>query len=279
MDNVVIYQNDHLGTPQKLTAVNGAVVWSAKYSSFGQAEIDPSSSATNNLRFPGQYYDEETALHYNYFRYYNPANGRYQRPDPIGLKAGVNYFTYVRNRPNILVDPFGLLDAMDSFNYFNKGIIPKDFPPDYDPANYKYSDIFKELKEDWLNKEWRIGRGLGYEGHLLGGGGPDTFYCCDSNHKKWRIRTQKSCRGFAAMISGGSTFQYLDKSECPGGYAGEYFEYGAFIVEASIPTDSADDDPYDLRGSGAGISAGIGFKLTICTYTIIEKEIIGCCDK
>ena len=61
-DNVVIYQNDHLGTPQKLTAVNGAVVWSVKYSSFGEADVDPSSSITNNLRFPGQYEDSETGL-------------------------------------------------------------------------------------------------------------------------------------------------------------------------------------------------------------------------
>ena len=58
------YQNDHLGTPQKLTAVNGAVVWSAKYSSFGEAEVDISSTITNNLRFPGQYFDQETGLHY-----------------------------------------------------------------------------------------------------------------------------------------------------------------------------------------------------------------------
>jgi YD repeat-containing protein len=51
------YQNDHLGTPQKLTAVNGAVVWSAKYSSFGEAAVHPSSTIVNNLRFPGQYFD------------------------------------------------------------------------------------------------------------------------------------------------------------------------------------------------------------------------------
>jgi len=56
------YQNDHLGTPQKLTAVNGAVVWSAKYSSFGEAEVDPNSTIENNLRFPGQYHDKETGL-------------------------------------------------------------------------------------------------------------------------------------------------------------------------------------------------------------------------
>ena len=59
------YHNDHLGTPQKLTAISGALVWSAKYSSFGEVTVDPTSTITNNLRFPVQYYDEETGLHYN----------------------------------------------------------------------------------------------------------------------------------------------------------------------------------------------------------------------
>jgi hypothetical protein len=50
--------NDHLGTPQKLTDSNGTVVWAADYKPFGEATI------TNNLRFPGQYYDAETGLNY-----------------------------------------------------------------------------------------------------------------------------------------------------------------------------------------------------------------------
>jgi len=108
VNNVVIYQNDHLGTPQKLTAVNGAVVWSAKYSSFGEADVDPSSTITNNLRFPGQYFDEETGLHYNYFRYYEPKVGRYLRRDPIGLLGGENLYLYVTNNPGSFSDPKGL---------------------------------------------------------------------------------------------------------------------------------------------------------------------------
>jgi len=88
------YHNDHLGTPQKLTAVNGAIVWDAKYTSFGKADIDASSTITNNLRFPGQYYDTEMELNYNYYRYYDPSNGRYLRADPIGFKGGLNLFQY-----------------------------------------------------------------------------------------------------------------------------------------------------------------------------------------
>ena len=73
---MIIYHNDHLGTPQKMTSVNGAVVWNATYSSFGEANVDITSTITNNLRFPGQYEDEETGLHYNYHRYYDPTTGR-----------------------------------------------------------------------------------------------------------------------------------------------------------------------------------------------------------
>jgi RHS repeat-associated protein len=102
------YQNDHLGTPQKLTAVNGAVVWSTKYSSFGEADVGISSSITNNLGFAGQYFDSETGLHYNWHRYYDPKTGRYLTPDPIGLQGGINLYAYVLNDPINAVDPLGL---------------------------------------------------------------------------------------------------------------------------------------------------------------------------
>ncbi len=102
------YHNDHLGTPQKMTAVNGLVVWAAKYSSFGKAEVDPGSGVENNLRFPGQYFDGETGLHYNMHRYYDPETGRYLTPDPIGLAGGINPFVYANNNPINLIDPLGL---------------------------------------------------------------------------------------------------------------------------------------------------------------------------
>jgi RHS repeat-associated protein len=102
------YHKDHLGTPQKMTAVNGAVVWSAKYNSSGEADVDASSTITNNLRFPGQIYEEETGLHYNYHRYYDPKLGRYLRSDPIGLAGGINLFSYVQNNPIKYNDASGL---------------------------------------------------------------------------------------------------------------------------------------------------------------------------
>jgi RHS repeat-associated protein len=101
------YHNDHLGTPQVLVDMYGIVVWSATYNSFGEALVDV-ETIENNLRFPGQYYDEESKLHYNWFRYYDPYTGRYISADPIGLNGGINLYAYVLNDPVNFIDPEGL---------------------------------------------------------------------------------------------------------------------------------------------------------------------------
>lgn len=100
------YHNDHLGTPQKLVSVTGQVVWEARYQAFGEAQA--AGTVENPLRFPGQYYDAETGMHYNYFRYYDPVVGRYLRTDPLGLAGGINMFVYTGNNVVNFIDPFGL---------------------------------------------------------------------------------------------------------------------------------------------------------------------------
>lgn len=62
--------------------------------------------------FPGQYYDQETGLHYNYFRYYDPSTGQYITSDPIGLLGGLNAYTYVDGNPLRAIDPYGLVDMV-----------------------------------------------------------------------------------------------------------------------------------------------------------------------
>ena len=102
------YHNDHLGMPQKITAADGVIVWLAQYLSFGVTRIGV-ESVESNMRFPGQYYDKETVLHYNWYRYYFSQLGRYLRVDPIGLEGGINPLTYTKNNPNVSIDPQGLI--------------------------------------------------------------------------------------------------------------------------------------------------------------------------
>ncbi len=66
------------------------------------------NGVTLNMRFPGQYFDAETGLHYNYFRYYDPSTGRYITSDPIGLTGGLNTYGYTYQNPTGNVDPLGL---------------------------------------------------------------------------------------------------------------------------------------------------------------------------
>jgi len=112
-DVITYIHTDHLNTPRTGTDVNGITVWAWSGTAFGSfiANEDPDNDGINttlNLRFPGQYYDQETKLHYNYFRYYDPSIGRYITSDPIGLRGGLNTFGYIGGNPGRWVDPLGL---------------------------------------------------------------------------------------------------------------------------------------------------------------------------
>ncbi|WP_213159410.1 RNase A-like domain-containing protein [Pseudomonas carnis] len=101
------YQLDHLGTPQELTNPEGEIIWSAHYRAYGQIARLDVGNIDNPLRFQGQYFDQESGLHYNRHRYYNPDIGRYLTPDPVKLAGGINGYRYVPN-PTGWVDPLGL---------------------------------------------------------------------------------------------------------------------------------------------------------------------------
>ncbi|MFJ3485590.1 RHS repeat-associated core domain-containing protein [Pseudomonas sp. NPDC090202] len=100
------FHTDQIGTPLEMTDVDGQIVWQATYKAWGEVETLNVSDIEQNLRFQGQYFDEETGLHYNTFRYYDPEVGRFITQDPIGLDGGTNLYRYTPN-PNIWIDPWG----------------------------------------------------------------------------------------------------------------------------------------------------------------------------
>ncbi|WP_420845705.1 RHS repeat-associated core domain-containing protein [Mixta theicola] len=111
------------GLPLRMTDAQGDTVWKGQFSTWGDTQQEQSHTplaVAQNLRFQGQYLDRETGLHYNLFRYYDPATGRYTQPDPIGLAGGLNTYAYVGD-PLVWVDPLGLTPCSS-----NKGFNHKD---------------------------------------------------------------------------------------------------------------------------------------------------------
>jgi RHS repeat-associated protein len=114
--NVYYIHADHLNSPKMITrSTDNAIMWRWDQDPFGSAASNqnPSSQGTfvYNLRFPGQYFDAETGLTYNYFRDYDPQVGRYVESDPIGLRGrSFSTYAYVSGNPISNIDPLGLWD-------------------------------------------------------------------------------------------------------------------------------------------------------------------------
>ncbi|MEW8659632.1 MAG: RHS repeat-associated core domain-containing protein, partial [Candidatus Thiodiazotropha endolucinida] len=106
-------QSDHLGTPHSVTDEKSRLKWQAEYDPFGRAVIK-TQRISFNLRRPGQYEDAESGLYDNYLRRYDPDNGRYLEPDPLGNLDGMNRYAYVGNRPLERTDPLGLFKVSTS---------------------------------------------------------------------------------------------------------------------------------------------------------------------
>jgi RHS repeat-associated protein len=111
------FHTDHLGTPLALTDQQGKITWATRLDPWGNIEDEYNPHGMEqNIRLPGQYYDRETGLYYNRHRYYDPKIGGYINQDPIGLAGGVNFYVYVKNKPNRQIDPRGLQEVVESEN-------------------------------------------------------------------------------------------------------------------------------------------------------------------
>ncbi|MDG9702411.1 putative T7SS-secreted protein [Streptomyces sp. DH37] len=98
---------DLVGAPTELVDDTGHIAWHTRTTLWGTTTWNRDATAYTPLRFPGQYHDPETGLHYNHFRYYDPATARYATPDPLGLAPAPNPVAYVHN-PHTWTDPLGL---------------------------------------------------------------------------------------------------------------------------------------------------------------------------
>lgn len=165
---------DRRGAPLAVTDKNRRIVWKATYEPFGKAAVDADPDGdgkplTLNLRFPGQYADSESGTYYNYFRNYDPQNGRYPTPDPIGASGGPNSFSYVGQSPLNGIDPLGLyLFAFDG-TWINRssGVLTNVelfrhyYDPSFDEANSYYKKGLGTEEPDRSDFENSVDRILG----------------------------------------------------------------------------------------------------------------------
>ena len=147
-ESLVYLQTDHLGTPRVATDAHGNLIWSWGGNAFGDTapvrimmrkgrhdnhgkheDHDRDNDRTRavpdrtfiTLRFPGQYYDAESGLNYNWNRYYDPKTGRYITSDPLGVGAGINTYIYVGGNPVRWTDKTGLIATIEALQHYLEG--------------------------------------------------------------------------------------------------------------------------------------------------------------
>ncbi|MBI5694878.1 MAG: RHS repeat protein [Nitrospirae bacterium] len=302
------YHNDHLGTPRKMTDGSGSVVWSAEYTVFGKAVVASESTVTNNLWFPGQYFDEETGLHYNFHRYYDPETGRYVEADPIGLRGGRNLYTYGSGDPMNMVDYDGMAyrrptsseytNDCRTYEHNHQGPNPYLNPGDYYmyppwDAQYKLPDPGKSkkahlpspppnsttggchtgaCKDDKNHSDVELPDAIyfGGEAHALVGAGVEVFVYCE-NGKLKAAAYIKLCLGAALGYGygGGGVWGY-EGSDFAGAMSGPSIEAGVGPIEGGASLSPS-------LPTSAGVSVGEGGKFTPCWYFLLKVKELGCC--
>ncbi|WP_436862113.1 RHS repeat-associated core domain-containing protein [Acinetobacter haemolyticus] len=211
LEQITFYHCDQVGTPQTMTNARGECVWEITQDTWGSTldikTVNPDNPfEQSNLRFQGQYYDQETGLHYNRYRYYEPHSARYVSKDPIGLNGGMNTSAYVSD-PTQWVDPMGLQQkkqysgvmgtniAMESYNRNNK---------EENASNGVSTELLKQGVEKYakgksVGGSATVGVGTGIYANYKGNGestltmerkvGMGYEYGVFEEDKKWKLKT------------------------------------------------------------------------------------------
>lgn len=96
------------------------------------------------FRYPGQYFDGESGLHYNWWRYYEPETGRYTREDPLGFWGGqANFYSYAQSNPIYAIDPEGLVSIFEYLPKYPDGYDNRRYPKPAWPIEPPYCPFFQ----------------------------------------------------------------------------------------------------------------------------------------
>ncbi|WP_369365098.1 DUF6531 domain-containing protein [Streptomyces sp. CG4] len=172
---------DLIGTPTELVSSDGKVAWHTRSTLWGTIAWNRDASAYTPLRFPGQYHDPETGLHYNHHRHYDPETARYTSPDPLGLLPAPNPVAYVHN-PHSWSDPLGLapmchLHGGDTGSPNGLGVLPG-------PAPQKAVDMLNNVNA----RPGGIGKIDGYHGNANWGNNLSALP--GGKYKEWDVNAK-----------------------------------------------------------------------------------------
>ncbi|HEU5158262.1 MAG TPA: DUF6531 domain-containing protein [Streptosporangiaceae bacterium] len=235
---------DLVGTPTELVTPDGRIAWHHTTSLWGTPLTTPRGETDCPLRFPGQYLDAETGLHYNYFRYYDPASGGYASPDPVGLLPAPNHHAYVAN-PLYAVDPFGLapypvgsreaLNATDRASYDNlRGAVDRvSGDPQAIRDNLRPGELRRGIEEPYLQRAFAgtsIERGVAADPSVLGD--PNVTHLGNSMPGQAVPDFRIGDGGYGVDVTGGSASSLSEHLGRP------YIQHGDQVMQ--YPTLSAD---------------------------------------